>query len=300
MTQKQKQIIATISLTLGMALAWGTHANAAEDMSGMDHSKMGHEAPSPVESDDMNAMDHSQMGHDAPAGARDPHAYSGGYDFGPIPPSRMADVAYMGGLMVNRLEGVKTSDNTFNVYDLQGWFGKDYDKLMLAAEGEADNGKLHEARTELLWRHAVATYWNTQLGVRYDSGLAPDRTWLALGMQGLAPYWFELDATAYIGEQGRTALRLGAEYELLLTQKLILQPRIEVNVFGQQDAASELGSGLSSLVTGVRLRYEICRELAPYIGVEWSGKFAGTADYARSAGDRINETRAVAGVRFWF
>jgi copper resistance protein B len=119
-------------------------------------------------------------------------------------------------------------------------------------------------------------------------------------MQGLAPYWFGVDATAYLGERGRTAVRLSTEYELLLTQKLILQPRVEVSFFGQQDAARALGSGLSGMVAGVRLRYEIRREFAPYIGVEWNGKFGGTANFARAAGVKVNDTRVVAGLRFWF
>ena len=136
--------------------------------------------------------------------------------------------------------------------------------------------------------------------MRYDSGVGPDRKWLAFGVQGLAPYWFEVDATVYAGEQGRSAFRLEAEYELLLTQKLILQPRIETNFYGRRDAARELGSGLSDLAAGVRLRYEIRRELAPYVGIERSGKFGETADFARAAGHDSQETRVVAGLRFWF
>ncbi len=337
MIKKRLKIMAAVMLIFGMAFVLGQPAMAAEDMTSMDHGSMGHESPQPVQADgqadDMGGMDHSQMGHDtpaakssktgdgmsgmdhsgggeeksmsmqggaAPADARDPHAYSGGYDFGPIPPPKMADEAYMGGLMINRLERTQSRDNTLTMYDFMGRFGKDYDQLVLKAEGEVDGGKLKEARTELLWGHALATYWSTQLGIRYDSGLEPSQPWLAFGVQGLAPYWFDVDATAYIGEQGRTALRLGADYELLLTQKLIVQPRVEANFYGQQDAARELGSGLSSLVTGVRVRYEIRREFAPYVGVEWSGKFGATADYARAAGMRPNETRVVAGVRFWF
>ena len=285
-------------LTLAMfslALAWMSQAVAEEampdkmpDMPGMDHSGGGAH-------DSM-----SMQGGAAPTDARDPHAYSGGYDFGAITPPHMADVSYMGGLMVNRLERALSRDDSGNVYDLQGWYGKDYERLVVKAEGEAAQGKLHEARTELLWGHALATYWNSQLGVRYDSGIAADQPWLALGVQGLAPYWFEVDATAYIGKQGRSALRLGAEYELLLTQKLILQPRVEANFYGQQDAGRELGSGLSNLTSGLRLRYEIRREFAPYIGIEWSGKFGGTADYARAVGEPSSKTRAVAGLRFWF
>ena len=162
-------------------------------------------------------------------------------------------------------------------------------------------GKLQDARTELLWGHAIAPFWDSQLGVRYDSGgSAPVRKWLALGVQGLAPYWFELDAAAYLGEDGRTALRLGGEYEILLTQRLILQPRVEVNVYGKDDAARDIGSGLSGAAAGLRLRYEIKRQFAPYFGVERSSKFGKTADLVRATGTPTGETRWVAGVRYWF
>lgn len=308
------KIMATVTLAFSMALAMGQQAMAAEDIPAMDHSSMpgmdhGSMASAPVNSDDMSGMDHSgsgdmkgmsMQGGTAPADTRDPHAYSGGFSVGHMATHGMADQAYFGGLMLERLETVQSRDNAFHAYDLQSWCGKDYNEIVIKAEGEVDAGKLHEARTELLWRHALTAYWDTQLGVRYDSGLAPDRKWVAFGVQGLAPYWFEVDAAAYIGEQGRTALRLSAEYELSLTQKLIMQPRVEANFYGKQDTASELGSGLSDLTTGLRLRYEIRREFAPYVGVEWGGKFGGTADYARAAGARTNETRVIAGVRFWY
>ena len=249
----------------------------------------------------MAGMNHGSMqGGAAPADARDPHAYADGYDFGPIPRPRLGDEHNFGSLLVDRLEAVRTSDKTSAAYDLLAWYGRDYNRAVLKAEGDVDNGELAEARTELLWGHAVAAYWNTQLGLRYDSGEGPDRTWLALGIQGLAPYWFETDATAYVGNDGRTALNVEAEYELLFTQKLILQPRFEADLYGKDDARRGLGSGLSELSAGLRLRYEIRREFAPYIGVEWAGKFGGTADYARAAGLDTKETRAVAGVRLWF
>ena len=272
--------------TLGLAAIWGHNALAVEDMAGMNMS--GGDVP-------------KMQGGSAPANARDPHAYSDGYDFGPIPRPRMADEAVMGGVMINRLERVQKKGNTyFNAYDFQGRIGKDYDKLVLKAEGEIDEGKVHEARTELLWSHATSAYWDTQLGVRHDSGIAPSRNWLALGMQGLAPYWFEIDATAYVSDQGRSALRLSAEYELLFTQKLILQPRIEVNFYGVKDEERDIGAGLSSMVSGLRLRYEIRREFAPYIGVDWSSKFGETANLATAAGVNINDTNIVAGIRAWF
>jgi len=117
---------------------------------------------------------------------------------------------------------------------------------------------------------------------------------------GLAPYWFELDAAAYLGAGGRTALRFEAEYELLITQRLILQPRIELNAYGKSDPDRGIGSGLSDVAAGLRLRYEITRQFAPYIGVEWVSRYGETKDLLREAGGRGSDTRLVAGVRFWF
>jgi copper resistance protein B len=121
-----------------------------------------------------------------------------------------------------------------------------------------------------------------------------------MGIQGLAPYWFEVDATAYVGTEGRTALRLAGEYELLLTQRWILQPRVEANLYGKNDPETGVGSGLSSGTVGIRLRYEISRQFAPYIGVERYQSFGNTADMVRASGGRSGETRFVAGVRAWF
>ena len=270
----------------------------------IDHSKMDHGGAPPKKEAAMGSeggMDHgATQGGPAPPDARDPHAYSGGYTLDPARPLRMADEHNFSSLLVDNLEAVRTRKNTFTAYDLQAWFGRDYDRAVLKAEGEVDGGRLEDARTELLWGHAVAAYWNTQLGVRYDSGENPDRKWLAFGIQGLAPYWFEVDAAVYVGEQGRTALRLDAEYELLLTQRLILQPKIETNFYGKADAARGLGSGLSDAAVALRLRYEIRREFAPYVGIERARKFGGTADRARTAGKDADETRLVAGLRFWF
>lgn len=269
-------------------------------MPAVDHSGMDHETGTAA---DMSGMDHgstSMQGGSAPADARDPYAYSDGYDFGPYP-LMMADHHRFGTLLVDRLEAVHTRDGDAGAYDLQARYGRDYNRAVLKAEGEAHDGRLEQARTELLWSHALAAYWDGQLGARYDSSPdGPERAWLALGIQGLAPYWFEVDATAYVGDRGRTALRLATEYELLLTQRLILQPRAELNVYGNSDVDRNLGSGLSDLVAGLRLRYEIRRQFAPYIGIEWAGKYGETADLARAAGGRSEESRWVAGLRFWY
>ncbi|MDH3209448.1 MAG: copper resistance protein B [Burkholderiaceae bacterium] len=252
-------------------------------------------------------MDMKMQGGSPPPDARDPHAYSGGYTLQSGPyvlgserQLRLADEKAFGTVLFDNLEAVRSHGNSSAAYDALARLGRDYDKLVIKAEGEVDDGKVHEARTEALWSHAVATFWDTQLGVRQDSGVGPDRTWLALGVQGLAPYWFEIDATAYVGDGGRTGLRLDAEYELLITQKLIVQPHIEANLFGKSDDEREIGKGLSDLTVGVRLRYEFTRQFAPYVGIEWAGRFGDTADIARTAGERTHETRYVAGVRFWF
>ncbi len=259
----------------------------------------------------MAAMDHGSMnmqGGSAPSNARDPHAYADGnaLDSGEYAQSgprqlRLADEHNFGSLLVDRLEHIRTNDGANSTaYDLQAWFGRDYDRLVIKAEGDYAKGQLQEARTELLWGHAVANYWDAQLGVRHDSGVGPNRSWLAFGIQGLAPYWFEVDATAYLGEDGRSALRLAADYDFLLTQRLILQPRAEFNLYGKRDLARNIGSGLSDGALGLRLRYEFSRQIAPYIGVERVEKFGQTADIARDAGERVGETRWVAGLRFWF
>lgn len=255
--------------------------------------------------DDMKGMNHDggpprMQGGSPPADARDPNAYADGYGFGSIPRPRMADEHSFAALLIDRLESARADGNSFAAYDIQAWFGRDYERVVLKAEGDYDGGALEEARTELLWGHAVAAYWDMQLGVRHDSGVGPERDWIAFGFQGLAPYWFEVDAAAYLGEGGRTALRIEAEYELLLTQKLIVQPRVEMNVYGKRDLERELGSGLSDLTVGARLRYEIRREFAPYVGIDRVARFGTTADLVQAAGADAQETRYVAGVRWWF
>lgn len=321
--EEAKTIALAAVLAFGLSPAWaqdpGTQEKAAGEMQtmpGMAQGQMDHGAMTEMGQGDMSnmtpggSMNSGSMdmkGGLAPIDARDPHAYSGGYTLESGPYARpgprelrMADEHNFGALLIDRLERVYTDNGDTTAYDAQAWFGRDYDRLVLKAEGDVARGRLQEARTEALWGHAVATFWDTQLGARYDYGVGSDRGWLAFGIQGLAPYWFNVDATAYAGSRGRTALRLGAEYEMLLTQKLILQPRIEMNLYGKRDEAREIGRGLSDASAGLRLRYEFTRQIAPYVGVEWARKFGGTADFARVAGEATQNTRLVAGLRFWF
>ena len=254
-------------------------------------------------------MDHSEMqmqGGSAPADARDPHAYSDGYTLteGPYAQPgprqlKLADEHAFWSILGDRLEYQEDSDST--VYDVQAWYGTTYDRFVIKAEGDIADGTLEESSTDLLWGHAFNAFFDTQLGVRLDQfNEGKDRQWLAFGVQGLAPYWFEVDVTAYVGDDGRTALSAESEYELLLTQRLILQPRAELNLYGKDDADNGLGSGLSDLAVGLRLRYEFSRQFAPYIGVEWTDTYGDTADYRRAVGQDTSGTQFVAGLRFWF
>ena len=184
--------------------------------------------------------------------------------------------------------------------DTTSWIGGDTSRLWLRLDGESDDGRLESAQATALWGRSVARWWDVVAGIRQDVDPGPARTWAAIGIQGLAPQWFEVEATGYVGAGGRTQLQLEAEYDLLLTNRLILQPTAEMTVHGKADPERGLGAGLSTLETGVRLRYEIRRELAPYLGVTWERRFFGTADHARSAGEAPGRARLAFGLRTWF
>ena len=147
--------------------------------------------------------------------------------------------------------------------------------------------------------HAIGPWWDLQTGVRHDF-TGPDRTYAVIGVQGLAPYLFEVDAAAFLSHKGDVTARIEAELDQRITQRLILQPRAEVNLAAQDVPELGIGSGLDKAEIGLRLRYEISREFAPYIGVEQEWKAGRSADYARAAGEDASVTNFVVGVRFWF
>ena len=243
--------------------------------------------------------DMRMQGGAAPPGVRSAD-YSDGLRYGDMGGMDMLDARPLGMLRLDRLEAFHGDQGNGHAWELNGWYGTDSDKLWLRSEGERERGRLGDADIEALWSHAVAPYWDTQLGLRHDFGGGPSRQWLAFGVQGLAPYWFELEATAYVGSSGRTAARLRADYELLLTQRLILQPELEANLYGKADPARRIGSGLSDASFGLRLRYEIRRQFAPYLGVVWTRRFGGTADFAREENHAVFDRQWVAGFRIWF
>ena len=272
------------------------------------HESMSHEMPNP-ESDAAAtthegpmSMDMSSMqGGRAPVDARSPD-YSDGQGMSTMPgmAASMNDDATIGKLFVEELEWVDESGEDATALDAQAYVGRDQHKLWVKADGEVLNGHLRDLRVEVLWDRAWRAFWDTQLGVRHDAGDGPERTWLAAGVEGLAPYWFDIEATLYVGSSGRTAVRLEAEYDLRLTQRLIFTPDVELNAYGKSDPERQIGSGLSNIEFGFRLRYEFRRQFAPYVGFNWDRRFGETADLVRAAGESAHDSTLVAGLRIWF
>lgn len=180
------------------------------------------------------------------------------------------------------------------------WIGGDINRLWLRAEAESEDGEAESVLVDALYGRSISRWWDLVAGVRQDFRPGPAQTWAAFGIQGLAPYWFEVEATAYVGAGGRTSVRLEAEYDLLLTNRLILQPLVELDFYGKEDPERKIGAGFSSLETGARLRYEFRREFAPYVGITWNRKLFGTADLARAEGDGVGGARVAFGLRTWF
>ena len=185
-------------------------------------------------------------------------------------------------------------------WDTDGWVGRDLNRLWFRIEGQVESGRLGDAEAHLLYGRAVARWWEVVAGLRQDLRPGPAQSWLAVGIQGMAPYWFDVEATAYLGAGGQTAVRLEAEYELLLTRRLVLQPLVELNLYGQTNAERGIGAGINSFDAGLRLRYELRREFAPYLGVIWNNRVGETAELADAAGESPGGRRVVAGLRLWF
>lgn len=282
---------------------------------------------------DMPAQPDPHAGHELPAQQADPHA---GHDrietdvqppVGPPPPQALtgpenaADLVWgnssmaqarrrlgreHGGmpahrLLVDRLEAVSQNGPDSYAIDAEAWYGGDIDKLWLKGEGEGLFGRGFEGlEMQALWSHAIGPWFDSQIGVRYDFQRGADRPHLAVGVQGLAPYWIEVEATTFLSNNGDVTARLEAEHDVRITQKLILQPRGEVAFALQDVPEAAIGSGLSDMQLGLRLRYEIVPEFAPYLGVAWSRAFGGTARMRRTDGERAGSLSLLAGLRFWF
>lgn len=200
----------------------------------------------------------------------------------------------------DRLEYQKADAGTALAWDFEGWVGGDVNRLWLRSEGERTNGRTEEAELQALYGRAINPWWDVVAGVRQDFKPASPQTWAAFGVQGEPLSDLDTQATFYLGENSQSALRLEGEYDLPITQKLILQPRVEANLYSRNDPLRQVGAGLSNVETGLRLRYEFIPEFAPYVGVNWNKQFGRTADYVRQEGDDVEEARLVVGVKMWW
>jgi copper resistance protein B len=186
------------------------------------------------------------------------------------------------------------------LWDIQGYFGGPTERLWFKSEGEGEWGSAPgDAEVQALYAKAFAPFWDVQAGVRHDIA-GPDTTHAVIGVQGLAPYMFEIDAALFLSHRGDITARIEAEIDQRITQRLILQPRIEANLAAQDIPQLGVGAGLDQIEAGVRLRYELRREFAPYIGIEQSWRTGNGADFARLRGEGVSATSLVAGIRFWF
>lgn len=277
-------------------------------------------------------MDHGA--HEMPQGeaapAADPHA---GHAMGgaataipegtppPVPADHAADALYdpaimararaamtreHGGmtysqLMIDRLEYRAQKGHDGYHWEGEGWIGGDINRLAIKSEGEGTvGGAFENAEVQALYSRAIDPWWNIVGGVRQDFRPQPQRTYATIGIEGLAPYWFEVEGQLFLSHKGDAHLRLEGSYDQRITQRLILQPAVEVNLAAQDVPEIGVGSGLSDIELGLRLRYEIAREFAPYVGVNWERKFGDTARFARAEGDGASATSLVMGIRFWF
>jgi copper resistance protein B len=213
----------------------------------------------------------------------------------------MGDDPLLTKVMIDKLELTdkdKEGHRTL-VWETDAWIGKDLNKFWLKSSGERNNGQ-QETSTSALYSRAIDPYWDFQVGLLHDTTPDEKRNYAEFGVKGVAPYYFETDASFAIGKDGHSKLSVSSEYEFMLTQKLVLSPEIEFTAYGKSDPKMGVGSGLSSAEAGLRLRYEIKREFAPYIGVNFSKKFAQTADFAKEEGEKTSDTQFVMGIRAWF
>lgn len=303
------------------------------DMEGMDEPNGGASAAPPPDKAgpvDQSTMDHSSMDHGSMAMPM-PMAMPMTRDAAPTSetppppgagsgPARAADAIWGAGamraarkelatengggtntlFMADRAELLSHSGRDGYLWDVQGYYGGDLDKLWLKSEGEGSFGEaVEQAEVQALWSHAITPWFDAQVGVRQDFA-GPDRTHLVAGVQGLAPYLFEVDAAAFLSTKGDLTARVSVELDQRITQRLILQPRAEVNLAAQDVRELGIGGGLDSVELGLRLRYEIRREFAPYVGVAQEWRVGGSRGFARARGADPSVTSLVGGVRLWF
>lgn len=282
-----------MNIRLLLAALGGFYLSPTQSAETIDHAAMGHGA--------MPAMDHSQM---PTLQSRTPIPVPSDADrraaFPAVNGHRVHDKVLNGFWLIDQLEYQDADDGSALAWDMSGWVGGDIDRLWLRTEGERTDGHTEKAEVQALWGHAIGPWWDLVAGLRQDFEPGSAQTWAAFGVQGMALYNFETQATFFVGEKGQNALRLEGEYDILLSNRLILQPSAELNLYSRNDPERRIGAGLANTEAGLRLRYEIVPEFAPYIGVTWSSTYGNTADYTGEDDEQRSQTRFVAGVRLWF
>ncbi|AXB78445.1 copper resistance protein B [Novosphingobium sp. P6W] len=287
----------TVLIALPLLALTATGAQA------QDHS--GHVMPGAAPAEDNVPAAEDVPAAPPPAVPAD-HAADAYYD-----PAQMAQarkmLAYEGGgmpnsmLMIDRLEWRPGPGGDGYNWEIEGWTGGDIDRLAIKSKGEGDfTGKAEKIELQAGWFHALDPWFNLRVGVRQDLQPQPRRTHAVLAIEGLAPYWFETEGELFLSQKGEVTARGEVSYDQMITQRIVLQPRAEVNLSAQDMPQLETGAGLTSLELGLRLRYEFVREFAPYVGVNWERKLGKTARYARAEGESPGGLRFVTGVRFWF
>lgn len=247
----------------------------------------------------------SMQGGAAPDDARDPDAYSGGYEYRGMAGWEETDEIIFSKVIADQLEYRNNEGKNTLRWDIQGWRGTDYNKFWFKFEGEDETSSgTGDLELQTLYSRSIAPFWDFQVGARYDrvygSGPTSDRFFAVVGLQGLAPYWFELEPALFVSEDGDVSARIVSTYDLLFTQRLILQPRVEINVAASEVSEFGVGKGVNDIQLGFRLRYEIRREVAPYVGLSWTRLAGDTEDMARAAGEDADNLAVVAGIRLWF
>jgi copper resistance protein B len=199
-------------------------------------------------------------------------------------------------LRIDELEWRQADGDDIFAWKAHAWVGRASDKLAIRTEGEQRGGATEHGELQVLWSHTITRWWSLVTGARMDFQPTPSRTWAAIGVAGIAPYRFDIEATGFVADGGDSAARVEATYEFLITQRLIVEPRLELEWFGQDEPARGLASGLARSEAGLRLRYEIRREVAPYVGIVQERRIGGSSDLVRAAGGDPTDTRFVAGL----
>jgi copper resistance protein B len=217
-------------------------------------------------------------------------------------PPAVRDNMVFAHVLADQLEGRNSAFGTELRWDAQGWVGTDMNRLWIKSEGFAGNGAVSDGDQEFLYDRPIprSRYFDAQAGVRTDLDSGPARVWAAIGVEGLAPYFFNLEPTLYVRDGGHVAGRINGSWDLFITQRWVVQPQAELNFYSKDDPARQTGSGLSDIDAGVRLRYELTRKLNPYIGWAYDGKYGASAQYARQANEVTSTSSFVFGLRIWY